>query len=230
MTKDELLRAHEHSGRHREALSTDQRCGCFYCQKIFSSNEIEIWIDEGKTALCPFCCIDSVIGESSGYEINEDFLRSMHLFFFESATGSKLCTPFGDVVLRKDGKKCSFCYEALVPRAPYENVDGIYKLEYLYESDGKEHTVELILDNSECEGGEDSGEGMTAITADIGGGRITVAYIHKDDDFCVEIKKDGLKVMLPAVAPSQTLTFGVCFMNKLPSPDSVETWLGADVE
>lgn len=61
----------------------DQRCGCFYCLKIFHPNEIIEWIDEpGKTALCPFCEIDSVIGESSGFPITVEFLQQMQQYWF----------------------------------------------------------------------------------------------------------------------------------------------------
>jgi hypothetical protein len=41
--------------------------------------EIEEWIDPNDdTALCPYCDIDSVIGDASGYEITEEFLRKMN--------------------------------------------------------------------------------------------------------------------------------------------------------
>ena len=34
------------------------------------------------TALCPYCGIDSIIGESSGYPITAEFLKSMHERWF----------------------------------------------------------------------------------------------------------------------------------------------------
>ncbi len=36
-----------------------------------------MWLDREDTALCPYCCADSVIGESSGYPITREFLRKM---------------------------------------------------------------------------------------------------------------------------------------------------------
>ena len=47
----------------------------------------------------------------------------MHLAFFESGTGSTVSTPFGEVILLKDGKRRVFNCEAIEPKAPYEYVD-----------------------------------------------------------------------------------------------------------
>ncbi len=61
-------------------------CGCFYCLKTFPPSEIEQWTDEpngGSTAICPKCGIDAVIGDASGYELNDQFLFAMHHWWFE---------------------------------------------------------------------------------------------------------------------------------------------------
>ena len=50
-----------------------------------------------------------------------------------------------------------------------------------------------------------------------------MSYADMHDDFCVETEKDRLKVTIPAEAPTQTLTFGVCYIRKLNSQDDVET-------
>lgn len=77
--RDRLKLAHDYCINHKTELKKDKICGCFYCFKIFNPNEIEEWIDDSKgTALCPYCGIDSVIGESSGFPITEDFLKEMH--------------------------------------------------------------------------------------------------------------------------------------------------------
>lgn len=61
----------------------DKRCGCFYCLRVFDPSEIEEWIeDERDTALCPYCGIDSVIGESSGYPLTREFLAEMQQYWF----------------------------------------------------------------------------------------------------------------------------------------------------
>jgi hypothetical protein len=50
--------------------------------KIFNPAEITEWVDDGDTALCPYCGIDSVIGESSGFPITDKFLKEMHQRWF----------------------------------------------------------------------------------------------------------------------------------------------------
>lgn len=39
----------------------EQTLGCFYCQCTYSSNAVAEWTDSGKTPLCPFCGVDSVV-------------------------------------------------------------------------------------------------------------------------------------------------------------------------
>lgn len=82
---DNIIKAHEYSSYNYEALKSDTACGCFYCGEIFNSAEINDWTlepDGSKTALCPYCGIDSVIGESSGFSITEEFLEEMRKYWF----------------------------------------------------------------------------------------------------------------------------------------------------
>ena len=88
MDEKEYTLAHRFSNNHMEALKKDKVCGCFYCLKIFSPSEIEDWLiadndcDKYGTAICPYCDIDSVIGESSGFPITKEFLEGMHKRWF----------------------------------------------------------------------------------------------------------------------------------------------------
>ena len=77
-----IIEAHKHSGCHRNKLEKDDKCGCFFCLTIFSPNEIEKWVDSHDTAICPYCGIDSVIGESSGFPITKEFLKEMQKHWF----------------------------------------------------------------------------------------------------------------------------------------------------
>lgn len=79
----DYVKAHEFSFNHRIQLSKDNKCGCFYCLKIFNPKEIEEWIeDQHGTAICPYCGNDSIIGEYSGYHITKEFLREMQQYWF----------------------------------------------------------------------------------------------------------------------------------------------------
>lgn len=74
--------AHRFSSHHRKQLVKDKICGCFYCLKTFNPSQITDWCDDANTAICPYCGIDSTIGESSGFPITEQFLKGMHKEWF----------------------------------------------------------------------------------------------------------------------------------------------------
>jgi len=78
---DRLEGAHKHSIFNRTELQASTLCGCFYLA-TFESSEIVEWIDEGQTALCPKCPVDSVIGSASGFPITSDFLSQMQKKYF----------------------------------------------------------------------------------------------------------------------------------------------------
>ena len=81
----DVILTREHVWRNYPKIKDDKICGCIYCLKIFKPSEIDDWTMEpngGHTALCPYCNIDSVIGESSGYPITEEFLNKMNEYWF----------------------------------------------------------------------------------------------------------------------------------------------------
>lgn len=77
---DDLRIGHAASSRHKKQLEHAEKCGCFYCLKTFPVTEIEEWIDDGETALCPKCGIDSVV--PVGQNIHPEFLKRMQQFWF----------------------------------------------------------------------------------------------------------------------------------------------------
>lgn len=83
MEEKEYQLAHNHSMDHKEQILQDQKCGCFCCMEIFNPEEIVEWVpDRFGTALCPYCGIDSIIGECSGYPITKEFLEQMNKRWF----------------------------------------------------------------------------------------------------------------------------------------------------
>lgn len=83
MKSEAVISAHNFSTNHKAELIKDKKCGCFYCLEIFEPKEIIQWLkDSDRTALCPYCGIDAVIGESSGYPITKDFLKAMQEYWF----------------------------------------------------------------------------------------------------------------------------------------------------
>ena len=74
--------AHEHCSKHRPEILSSASCGCFYCLECFGPHEIDEWIEEEGTALCPRCGIDSVIGSASGFVLTKEFLKEMNDYWF----------------------------------------------------------------------------------------------------------------------------------------------------
>ena len=90
MTYDEdlLLAAHKASIHHHDAVRRSGVAGCFYCLRTMRSGEISEWVDpqaEQTTALCPYCGIDSVIGDDSGFPVTPEFLKAMQARWFGPA-------------------------------------------------------------------------------------------------------------------------------------------------
>lgn len=84
----DYIEAHSFSNNHMAHLKLDSICGCFHCEKIFHPAEITDWImadndcDRLGTAICPYCGVDAVIGESSGFPITGEFLNIMSHHWF----------------------------------------------------------------------------------------------------------------------------------------------------
>lgn len=62
-------------------LNSD-KVGCFFCKNIFSSKEIVNYVDDGTTAICPKCDIDSIVCDSIA-DVNEPMLNALHTFYFK---------------------------------------------------------------------------------------------------------------------------------------------------
>ncbi|MDO4499683.1 MAG: hypothetical protein Q4B60_00245 [Erysipelotrichaceae bacterium] len=78
-------KAYKYTINHKEKLIKDNVCGCVNCTSIFHPNEINEWIeDRSGTAICPYCNIDSVIGEHSGFPITKTFMREIHKYWFKT--------------------------------------------------------------------------------------------------------------------------------------------------
>ena len=80
-----LEQAHNSSSSHKEEILNGNLCGCFYCMQTFLPSEIEEWFEEnienGETAVCPKCGIDSVL--SSEFPITDkNFLEEMNKLWF----------------------------------------------------------------------------------------------------------------------------------------------------
>lgn len=53
---------------HRKELLASDYAACFNCLMEFKPEDIKFWCENGKTAICPYCDLDSVVGFSGGID------------------------------------------------------------------------------------------------------------------------------------------------------------------
>ena len=85
-TVDELKATYSHSIRNEESIRKSNLCGCFHCISILAakdikSSEMVVEKDGFRTAICPICGIDSVLGDST-VEITAELLEAMNEYYF----------------------------------------------------------------------------------------------------------------------------------------------------
>lgn len=87
MTEKELKDAHKHCIANEDEVLVSDFCGCFYCCRIFKPNSIKYFTNEKhelmRTAHCPYCDMDTVVGTYSKYTINSTFLHEMNEYWFK---------------------------------------------------------------------------------------------------------------------------------------------------
>lgn len=90
-----LIAVHKHSISHRGEVLSSAVCGCLHCHSVFPPSAVTNWNEEtggeaGRapgpfTAFCPTCHIDAVIGDASGYPVDDQtFLRAMRARWFDN--------------------------------------------------------------------------------------------------------------------------------------------------
>ena len=85
-TVDALKAVYSHSIRNEESINNSDFCGCFHCISIFPVADVKlsdliIEKDGHRTAICPICGIDSVLGDAS-VEISAEILEMMNEYYF----------------------------------------------------------------------------------------------------------------------------------------------------
>lgn len=86
MIVNELKKMHDNSVHNETQIMASSVCGCFHCGRIFKPSQIKDFLKEKegrRTAICPYCGIDSVIGSASGAEITSEFLKDMYNMWFK---------------------------------------------------------------------------------------------------------------------------------------------------
>jgi hypothetical protein len=64
------------------ALKNATLAGCYRCISIFPTSEIQETTDDGRTAMCPKCGVDSVLADSPSFPINMENLTKLNKRWF----------------------------------------------------------------------------------------------------------------------------------------------------
>lgn len=82
----DYAQAFEHTQDNQDEIQRSQRCGCYFCSHIFYPSEVREYKagNSGKSAVCPKCGTDSVIGSASGYPITEAFLKHLRDYWLKN--------------------------------------------------------------------------------------------------------------------------------------------------
>lgn len=239
--KHDVMEAHKFSANNYPALLNDNKCGCFYCLNIFDPKEVEEYIQENDdensgTAICPYCGIDSVISESSGYPISPEFLKKMYRRWFDSGSGIALSTPIGLIELLLDDEPVSFSHISIEPNEKlFPDVDAAHRLTYDYVSDGKTHILSFKIKDCNLEANPETGELLEAVSFYKDKCKLTLGCIasfgdYEDYhlDYDGSLCSDGMEIYITTTTKSQTFKFGVCWIKECTDNNDVQTWYGAD--
>jgi hypothetical protein len=83
---------HRYSSNNRSLLASSKLAGCFYCGAIYDASGVKDWVDgghtesgeldDGVTALCPRCGIDSVLPDAAPIILDGNLLAEMREHWF----------------------------------------------------------------------------------------------------------------------------------------------------
>lgn len=80
--EDLLEELHTYSSNNFKLIQNSNFCHCFHCLKKFEAKEVMSYIDDNKTALCPYCDIDAVIPDVIDHQLDGITIREMNEYWF----------------------------------------------------------------------------------------------------------------------------------------------------
>ena len=82
---EKYVTIHKLTFENEKILKKVKKCACIYCKDRYDVSKINEWIedDNGLTAQCPFCQIDSVIPAIiNGVPISDEDLNKLNKYYF----------------------------------------------------------------------------------------------------------------------------------------------------
>ncbi len=80
---------YSYCNKNKKLLKRYKDCTCLYCGKSFNYKEINAWIDDRdeKTAVCPYCSIDSIVPTEvdngiDKYKISKEIQEKIKKIYF----------------------------------------------------------------------------------------------------------------------------------------------------
>ena len=78
---EEIKNLSKYSKNNKTYIENSDKCACYFCLNTFSPQEIEEWTDNGQTAICPKCKVDSVVGDSTT-NLDKQFIEKASKYWF----------------------------------------------------------------------------------------------------------------------------------------------------
>lgn len=79
---DTLRDAHSHTIDNLEEIEQSSTVYCICCGTYMHPEEIDDYTDGGRTAICSYCGTDALIGNASGIDLKNEFLKKLRKKYF----------------------------------------------------------------------------------------------------------------------------------------------------
>lgn len=148
-----------------------------------------------------------------------------------------LKTPFGNVIVRFDGKPVNITVQKSQNSREqlYPDIEYAYLISFEFISDNSEHRLTCTLDRDDVPGDIESGEHLDAIAFYIDNGKLTLGCqsdfgVDEYDifDYNGDYLENGLEIYIFPSTKSQIFTFGVSWLLNVTHDNEVQTWFAAD--
>ncbi len=97
-TFEDYMKVSNSAFKNKEIIKKSNKVACYYCLNIYDATHIRDYTDD-NTAICPFCDVDTIIGDATNYPIEDkNFLEHMYWYAF--------CR----ISMNEDHPECKLCY------------------------------------------------------------------------------------------------------------------------